>query len=123
MIPDWAHAKYFKPGEVLNSFNMSAALLQMLEDLRRNYGHPITITGSWRPLDGADRTSAHQVNDLGEWEGTDLRVRGSRQRQGLLKAVYEVGFKRVGIYDRHIHVDVATEPRFAQNVCWIGTSK
>jgi len=102
---------------------MSPLLLQMLDDARRNYGSSINITGSWRPLDGEIRTSAHQISLKGIWEAADLRCRTSRERAGLLPALLEAGFKRIGIYDRHIHVDVATEPRFDQDVIWLGVSK
>ncbi len=122
--PDWIHARYFKPSEVQNPEIMSATLLSMLEDLRRNYGHPIIITGSWRALDGqVHRDSAHQVNEAGVWEGVDLRCSNSLDRYSLKKAAYEVGFVRIGTYDRHLHLDVATGPRFIQNVEWIGVSK
>ena len=118
------NARHFKPHEVNNPFTMSPLLLQMLDDARRNYGYPITITGSWRPLDDSRiRSSAHQISLVGIWEAADLRCHTSRERAGLLPALLEAGFKRIGIYDKHIHVDVATEPRFDQDVIWLGVSK
>ena len=117
----WA-GKNFKPSEVSNPLTMSRALLVMLDEMRRKYGHPITITGSWRPLDGEIRSSAHQMNLKGIWEAVDVRCHTSRIRAGMLEAAIKAGFTRIGIYDRHLHLDVATEPRFAQNVIWLGTS-
>ena len=116
-------SRNFKPSEVSNPLTMSPILLAMLDDMRRNYGKPIIITGSWRPLDGEIRSSAHQISSKGIWEGADLRCHTSRERAGMLTAALEAGFTRIGIYDKHLHVDVAIEPRFDQNVIWLGTSK
>lgn len=123
MAPDWDHARYFKPSEVLNPYSMSADLLAMLEDMRMLYTLPIIITGSWRELKiGKERSSAHEVNSDGVWEGVDLRCNNSRDRYAMKKAAYRAGFVRIGTYNLHLHLDIATDIQFAQYVEWIGIS-
>lgn len=117
----WAEAIYFLPKEVENPYTMSMTLLNMLGDLRVNYGGPIQITSSYRPLNAEKRTSAHQPNVRGQWEAVDLRCGTSWQRYLLVRSAYAVGFRRIGIYNLHIHVDVAID--LAQDVTWIGVSK
>lgn len=123
MKPDWEHARHFNPSEVLNPDSMSAELLAMLEDLRMLYTYPIIITGSWRELEiGKGRTSAHQVNGEGVWEGVDLRCNNSQDRYYMKKAAYRAGFVRIGTYDLHLHLDIAKDLQFAQHVEWMGLS-
>ena len=53
--------------------------------------------------------------------GVDLAADNSTDRCQILKGLFAVGFKRIGVYDKHIHVDDdKTKP---QDVIWIGLSK
>ena len=117
----WDKSKHFIPEEVLQPYIMSESLLRMLNELREEYGSPISITSSWRPSLADKRSSAHEINSIGRWEGVDIACHTSRERYYLLKAAYKVGFMRIGVYDRHIHLDVSAE--HAQDVCWVGVSK
>lgn len=36
----------------------------------------------------------------------------------MKKALFAAGFRRVGSYDLHIHIDVGQEPDYAQDVEW-----
>ena len=51
----------------------------------------------------------------------DIRCSTSTKRWKILDALFEVKFRRIGIYDRHIHVDA--DPSLPQRVVWTGISK
>ena len=44
----------------------------------------------------------------------------------MYDALRAVGFDRIGIYDKHLHADIAMkadDPKYDQNVTWLGKSK
>ena len=112
---------HFNDDEFTNVENMDPMLGRMLDYMRTAYGGPITITSSYRAHTDP-RTSAHEIDARGLWQAVDIRVSTSRSRFGLVEAARKAGFRRIGIYDRHIHVDIAEAP-FDQDVLWIGESK
>lgn len=114
---------FFRRSEFVEPDAMSPALARRLLRMRKIYGRSIIITGSRRKRKGPRRRSAHEKNKDGFWEALDLKVRGGRQRAEIHDAAKKAGFRRIGVYDRHIHVDVATAKQFAQNVLWVGKSR
>ena len=112
---------HFSDDEFTNVENMDPMLGRMLDYMRTKYGSPITITSSYRAHTG-ERSSAHEVDARGLWQGVDIRVSTSRSRFGLVGAALKAGFRRIGVYNRHIHLDIAEEG-FAQDVIWLGQSK
>jgi len=94
----------------------------MLERIRESAGIPMVISSSFRQRRGK-RKSAHQIDDKGKYHGVDIKVRDSRSRFLILNAAIRVGCTRIGIYDKHIHLDVAMGKDFAQCVVWWGKSK
>ena len=121
---DWSKmGPFFRRSEVVEPDAMSPTLARRLLRMRRIYGRPIVITGSCRKRKGPRRKSAHEKNRDGFWEGLDLKVRGGKQRARMHDAAKKAGFRRIGVYDKHIHVDTATARRFAQDVLWPGKSR
>ena len=119
-------AKHFKANEFKYPELLSPKLLQMLDATREKAEVAMTITGSWRPRPNVGkRSSGHQPNGRGIYEAVDIRCPTSRKRFRMVKAAFEVGFRRIGVYDRHIHLDCVTEisNKFGQDVNWIGISK
>lgn len=110
--------KHFAPKEFKHYSEMSPELGRMLDDTRHILNDKIIITGSWR-RSANERTSAHQVSSSGLWEAVDIRCSESRERFLLVSAAYLAGFRRIGLYDRHVHLDVAEE-NFDHDVCWLG---
>lgn len=92
-----------------------------LDRAREYYGKPIIITSGYRdPLKnkevGGVFDSAHTTG-----KAVDLKVTESTDKERLLWALCAAGFKRVGYYDKHIHVDIDDSkpmPAF-----WKGKSK
>ena len=125
---DWGTVTYFSREEFFRHKDVEPAedLVRMLDDVREiatlNAGRdvPVIITSGIRPPDkdttGDSTKSAHTSG-----HAVDIRARASRDRFYILGAIYAVGFKRIGIYDKHLHVD--TSPNHDSDVCWWGKSK
>lgn len=111
--------KHFRPSEFEHPDKMDVEFLYLLDKIRELAGVPIHITDDYRP-NGS--TSAHSLGlavDISD-NSAGLAI-GSRWRHKVLKAAFELGCERIGIYDRHIHIDVSTS--HDQEVCWYGTSE
>jgi len=91
-----------------------------LQAARDVYGQAMTITSGYRcvgynALVGGEADSAHVKGC-----GADIACTSSRDRWLLLKSLVPY-FNRVGIYDKHLHVDDDSDkPQF---VIWVGLSK
>lgn len=114
--------KYFKlkefdsPDEPGSGFNMSEEILSMLDAARKIYNKPIKITSGYR-------TEAHNkkvggVANSSHLKGlaADIACSGSRNRYEMIKALLKVGFKRIGVANSFIHVDI--DKNKSQNVIW-----
>lgn len=51
----------------------------------------------------------------------DISVKGSSDRFQIVRALLLVGFRRVGVYNKHIHADL--DSTLDQQVLWTGRSK
>lgn len=112
--------RYFKDSEVIG---LEPELVSKLDSARHIAGVPFVITSGRRTVDenekatGVDR-SAH-IKGL----AVDLRLPDSPEslaRFLMVNALLQAGFKRVGVYDHHLHCDIDNSlptPRM-----WIGTS-
>lgn len=89
-------------------------LVSKIDSLESIIGRKVFITSSIR---ATSDTSAH-THGL----GVDIRAWTGRERFTIVDAACKVGFNRIGIYDRHVHLDVDDTKRY-QNTIWIGTSK
>ena len=124
MAIDWTRVKHFRRNEFKQPDQVSPELIRRLDHVRALAKTKMTITSSFRHLKSKalnKRTSAHQPDGKHIYHGVDVRVTSSQARHRILKAVYEVGFARIGVYDKHIHLDVARK-EFGQNVTWWGKS-
>lgn len=104
---------YFKPEEVAG---LDSGLVEKLEHARYIAGVPFVIT------EGLASGGSH-VADSAHSRGlaVDLRCSRSLDRFRIVDGLLTAGFKRIGIYDKHIHADV--DPSLPQTVIWWGTSK
>ena len=107
-------SKYFNPNEPgLDNGRyekLVPELLDILDKLREEYGHPITITSSFRgkdhPIEAA-KPNGPGVHSLGV--AVDIASVGGTNTFNLVQAAIKVGFKRIGISRKHnfIHLDIA----------------
>lgn len=113
--------RYFREEEFDHPEKMSHELLARLDYARVQAGVPFVITSDYRedPDPDDEEMSSHALG-----KAVDIRCNDSRTRTRILRAAYASGFRRVGIYDRHIHLDVATESDgFPVDVTWVGKSR
>jgi hypothetical protein len=97
-------------------YGLDHRLVNMLDDARDIAKTPFVISSGYRRGD----PKAH-----GKRKAVDLKCpkRASVKRQRMYDALRAVGFNRIGIYDKHLHADIATKAEgFPQNVTWWGTS-
>ena len=113
---------YFKDNEFVEPESVDPEFRRMLERTRQHAGIPMVISGSLRPRRGR-RKSAHFKDKEGKYHGVDIKCRDSRSRYLIVNAALRVGFNRIGIYDKHIHLDNAMGKGFDQYVVWWGKSK
>lgn len=67
-------------------------------------------------------SGGHHVPNTAHQRGkaVDFKCISDFNRKIWLEALLKVGFKRIGLYDRHIHVD--NDETLPQGVIWIGVS-
>jgi len=109
--------KYFSD---LEAKGMSNELMAKLDTARAVAGVAFRITSGLRTVDS--NSSAGGVEDSSHLSGkaVDLALEDGIGRFSLVRGLLAAGFKRIGIYDHHIHCDV--DEAKPQNVIWIGVS-
>ena len=106
--------QFFSASEVKN---LDQRLVLKLDIARGILGSPIVITSGWRTPEqnkkaGGVKGSAHEKG-----LAVDIRAPSKEYRTRLVKALRDVGFTRIGIYDKHVHADIDdTKPQ----VVWAG---
>tara|TARA_R110002020_G_scaffold170928_1_gene360855 strand:- start:329 stop:697 length:369 start_codon:yes stop_codon:yes gene_type:complete len=100
---------------------MSEVLLNMLDIVRKKYGKPIVINSGYRTVKhnafvGGKSDSSH-LKGL----AVDIKCTKSLDRFKLAKVLIQVGFKRIGIGNTFIHVDI--DKNKTQNVLWTYKNK
>jgi uncharacterized protein YcbK (DUF882 family) len=111
MPPKW---NYFSPEEVGGLNEEFVALLDRARGLAQT---PFIITSGLRTLQENEQT-ANAVSDSAHLSGlaVDLACVESEKRFSIIKALLAVGFCRIGVYERHLHVDKSST--LPQNVIW-----
>lgn len=114
---NWKDLKYFTKSEFKSPEKMSASLLYKLDCIRADAKIPIFITSSYRKDDLGAHGEGVAVDISDNLKGDSI---SSRWRYKILVGLIRHGIHRIGIYDRHIHLDM-DESR-DKEVCWWGTS-
>lgn len=110
--------KHFKDEEVVG---LSSDLVHLLDWTRDICGFPIVITSGFRTPEHNATVGGVQDSTHTDGEAVDIRLPiGLEQQFKLVWALGLAGFNRMGIYTKHIHVDVSDER--PQNVMWYGDS-
>ena len=104
-------SKYFKNKEL----NMNVDFLAKLDEAREFAGIPFIINSAYRspthPESIKNPTSSH-IKGL----AVDIKATDSKTRFKILEALLSVGFTRIGIANRFIHVDMDYDK--SQEVIW-----
>jgi hypothetical protein len=106
----WDALRHFERSEFSHPDEMDAVLLSLLDQARESAGVPFKITSSFRPDDEA---SSHSMG-----LAVDIACPSSWDRLRIVSGLLEVGFTRIGIYQHHVHVDIASDR--ASEVMWYG---
>ena len=88
---------------------VSSWLIHLLNKVREAYGKPMVVNSGYRCKKhnkkvGGKKNSAHLRGTA-----ADIKCTNSAIRYSIIKYAFEVGFKRIGIYDKFIHLDVDGE--------------
>ena len=114
---NWDDLKYFKKSEFKSPSKMSPSLLYKLDCIRADTKLPISITSSYRKGDSGAHGEGVAVDISDNSKGRPI---SSRWRYEVLISIFSHKFNRIGVYDKHIHLDMS-ESR-DQDVCWWGVS-
>ena len=109
--------KHFLPEE---TEGLDLRLVSMLDQAREKAGVPFVISSGHRTE--AQNADAGGVKDSAHVRGlaVDLQCLTSGQRFRMVRGLLLAGFRRVGIYNRHLHADV--DDRLPPDVMWTGES-
>jgi len=114
---DWGQIRWFERHEFkrFGKVEPDEDLVYKLDEARTYAGRPFSISSGIRGPRFEGDDSPHI-----EGYAVDIRCADSRIRWHMLEALFMVGFKRIGVYDLHIHVD--TDPHRPPCVTWLGKS-
>lgn len=105
--------KYFTEKEVAG---LKPELVEMLDKAREIASVPLKITSGVRSIEKNEDIGGVKDSEHLTGEGVDLSCTISQNRFKIVKALLEVGFNRIGIYERHIHAGISKN--HPQNVMW-----
>ena len=106
-------SRYFKEIEL----NMNEEFLQRLDEAREYAGIPFIINSAWRSEEDNKRVGGKPNSSHLKGLAVDIKATNSRQRGLILDALRSVGFSRIGIANRFIHVDMDFDKD--QDVTWL----
>ena len=123
MIDFFDSIKHFKPQEFDDptlpgsSSNMSPEFVRLLDQLRDKLGYSLRINSGFRTEEhnkqvGGKPNSAH-TNGV----AADIFCDTSQLRFDVVKVALELGFKRIGIGENFVHLDLSFD--LPQAVLWL----
>lgn len=97
---------------------LDTMLLNMLQEVQDDSGIEIVITeGVPLTTEGSHVTDSEHFKG----QGADVRATDGFARMKLVKSAFKIGFKRIGVYTKHIHFGISLT--LPQEVMWGGESK
>lgn len=108
---------YFTEAEVEG---LDSELVAKLDWARGRAQVPFIITSGKRSPAENERVMGVDASAHIKGLAVDLRCADSPTRYRMLQALILAGFKRIGIYDKHLHVDL--DESLPQEVAWVGVS-
>lgn len=113
MAIDWREIDHFRPSEFNEPDEMDPEFVAVLDQIRAFAGVTIYVTSSFRRGDPRSHGRGLAVDISDNRRGVPV---SSRWRYQVLAAALRAGVRRVGVYDRHLHLDVDTS--LPQDVAW-----
>tara|TARA_R110000744_G_scaffold237580_1_gene355035 strand:- start:219 stop:578 length:360 start_codon:yes stop_codon:yes gene_type:complete len=96
--------------------NMSDELISMLDVARKKYGKAIVPNSGFRTRDHNAKVGGTSNSSHLKGLAADIKCVNSTDRFKLEGILREVGFKRIGIGETFIHIDIDKDK--SQNVLW-----
>lgn len=124
----WDEIAHFRPDEFSHPELLRTTMAYLLDDLRGQFGAALVVSSSYRDPEhnaavGGAAGSAHTPAPDGKYSGVDLTTPRNAltgaERYRLLTIALSLGFKRIGLYEKHIHLDIE-DARLASPVIWLG---
>jgi uncharacterized protein YcbK (DUF882 family) len=110
--------KYFDDDEIKG---LSLDLVSMLDKARNICGFAFVITSGFRTPEENAKAGGTEGSSHMDGVAVDLQAPlGQQEREKMIWALGLVGFRRIGLYSRHIHCDL--DGKKTQNVAWFGQS-
>jgi uncharacterized protein YcbK (DUF882 family) len=86
--------------------NISKAFVQKLDKARSMAGVPFTVSSGCRCATHNKKVGGSPTSSHKKGVACDIIAMNSENRQRIVRALFVVGFKRVGIEKHFIHVDI-----------------
>lgn len=112
--------RHFSEDEFDNPSSMDERFLVWLDEVRNIAGVPFVINSSYRE---GDHDSTHSLGIA-----ADIDAPNGNVRYLIVKAAIVAGAQRVGVYDKHVHLELPISrqqlpSRFPMPVLWSGRSQ
>jgi zinc D-Ala-D-Ala carboxypeptidase len=115
--------KYFKPDEFAKCIpscridDLHHQLLKMLDEAREKAFVPFIVNSAYRTREYEISKGRTGLSSHCKGLAVDIKCNDSIDRFLMIKALIDTGFRRIGIYETFIHVDIDdTKP----NCIWYG---
>lgn len=109
----WKNLRYFLPEEFWLPSEMDYVFLHKLDQARHLCRFPFLLTSTNEPRE--NEQSSHVLGCA-----VDVACTSDRHRYKIVESAVRVGIRRIGVYDRHVHLD---DNREKPNSLWTGVSK
>lgn len=112
----FTYTEFDSPDEVGSGKKMNPKLLIMLDMVRDKFDKPLHITSGYRTVEHNARVGGTENSSHLKGLAVDIACNSSVDRYHLINCLLDVGFKRIGIANSFIHVDIDKDK--AKEVIW-----
>ena len=116
-IKHFASVEFDDPTEKGSGAKMNPEFLVLLDKLREKVGYPIHINSGFRTEAHNQKVGGKPGSAHTKGVAADISCPTSQSRYEVVKAAYELGFKRIGIGDTFVHIDLSFD--LPQTVLWL----
>lgn len=114
---DFKLSEFDSPDEIGSGKKMNRKFLEMLQEARTIADVPFSINSGYRTKKHNLRVGGTPNSSHLKGLACDIKCTTSNRRAIILNALIKVGFKRIGIGNTFIHVDIDEDK--PQNVYWL----
>lgn len=104
-----------------SGYKMNLAFVQLLDQLRKRCGFPITVSSGYRTPEHNQKVGGVDASAHEEGVACDILVGSGTERMAIVKNAIAIGIGRIGVGKGLIHIDISFS--LPQNVMWAYTNK